>query len=70
MASTSPEEVNILLIGNPRVGKSTILNGLIMKPHFKSGISFGAGLTYQLDIYKPPGQSITYMDTPGLDDAS
>ena len=33
---------------------------------FKSGISFGSGMTYQLD--KRVVNGVTYMDTPGLDD--
>ena len=63
------EPMNFLLIGNPGVGKSTILNGLIGVAHFKSGVSLGQGMTYQLDVFKPEGQPHTFMDTPGLSDA-
>ena len=41
-------------------------NGAPLSKKFKSGVSFGAGLTYQLDTVEVNG--VTYMDTPGLDD--
>ena len=41
---------NFLLIGNPGTGKSTILNGLIGRLAFKSGVSYGSGMTYQFDV--------------------
>jgi GTP-binding protein EngB required for normal cell division len=57
---------HFLMIGNPGVGKSTILNGFAGKFLFKSGTSFGKGLTYQLDEARV-GNRI-FMDTPGLAD--
>ena len=43
---------SIIGIGNPGAGKSTFLNGLAREILFKSGISIGNGLTYQLDERK------------------
>jgi len=64
------EPTNFLLIGNPGSGKSTILNGLIGKQSgkalFRSGLSYGKGMTYQLDRHQVGPH--TYMDTPGLAD--
>jgi len=57
----------IILIGNPGVGKSTILNGLIGTAKFKSGLSFGEGLTKKLQLYRH-SNGIIYGDTPGLSD--
>lgn len=58
----------IALLGNPGTGKSTILNGLVDGPKFRSGYSFGSGLTQRLDEYKIG--NITFFDTPGLNDIS
>ena len=35
--------MNILLLGNPGKGKSTLLNGLMGEAKFKSGISYFQG---------------------------
>jgi GTP-binding protein EngB required for normal cell division len=56
-----------LMIGNPGVGKSTILNGLVGEPLFKSGNSFGRGLTQVLQIEQASSGAM-YGDTPGLAD--
>eukprot|EP00434_Breviolum_minutum_P041099 symbB.v1.2.036554.t1/scaffold5179.1/size30116/3 len=58
------QPTNFLVIGNPGTGKSTILNGLIGEAIFKSGISYGKGMTFQFDKHKVGMH--TYMDTPGL----
>ena len=55
-----------LLIGNPGVGKSTLANCMAKTVLFKSGVSFGKGMTYQLDQNSHNG--VTYLDTPGLAD--
>ena len=57
---------SIIAIGNPGAGKSTILNALAGKVLFQSGISFGHGLTYQLN--KETSPQGTFYDTPGLAD--
>ena len=56
----------ILFIGNPGTGKSTMLNCLAGEKLFKSGQSYGKGMTYQLEekIYN----GYKYIDTPGLSD--
>ena len=57
----------IILIGNPGVGKSTILNGLIGQVKFECGFKAGEGLTKALQLIKHT-DGITYGDTPGLSD--
>lgn len=67
MPSTT-DALTIIAIGNPGSGKSTTLNYLAQqKPVlFKSGVSYGSGMTYALDSKEVNG--ITYCDTPGLND--
>ena len=56
----------ILFIGNPGAGKSTMLNCLAGTKLFRSGQSYGEGMTFQLDEKIHNG--IKYIDTPGLAD--
>jgi len=56
----------MLIVGNPGVGKSTMLNGLVGYPAFKSGLNFGTGMTKSVQMVVVDG--VTYVDTPGLDD--
>ena len=58
---------NYIFIGNPGNGKSTLLNILCNKNVFKAGHSVGKGLTTTHKKYSIG--DITYMDTPGLNDA-
>lgn len=66
MPSTT-DSLTIIAIGNPGSGKSTTLNYLAQEDLFKSGLSYGSGMTGALDSKVANG--ITYSDTPGLNDA-
>jgi energy-coupling factor transporter ATP-binding protein EcfA2 len=62
------ETYNTIMIGNPGVGKSTLLNMLLGVAAFKSGGSDdGLGVTSALQVYKN-SDGITFIDTPGLAD--
>lgn len=58
----------LVVVGNPGTGKSSLLNSLIGKVAFRSGTSWGAGLTGALDMELHNG--VTYCDTPGLNDVA
>jgi len=57
----------VILLGNPGSGKSTLLNSFIGSCEFKSGISFGGGMTRQWKAVTLPN-NVTFIDTPGLAD--
>ena len=57
---------SVIVIGNPGVGKSCILNSLASKVLFRSGVSIASGLTYNLEQKIIGNQK--YCDTPGLAD--
>jgi hypothetical protein len=57
---------NRLFLGNPGTGKSTLINCLLGDAQFKSGLSWGGGLTQDYQRFDKDG--IAYMDAPGLAD--
>jgi GTP-binding protein EngB required for normal cell division len=60
------EKEHFLFVGNPGVGKSALVNALVGKKVFASGLSVGTGLTTFLQTHEE-GNKI-YIDTPGLAD--
>ncbi|KAI9329611.1 hypothetical protein BDR26DRAFT_1011650 [Obelidium mucronatum] len=62
----------ILLVGNPRRGKSSILNALLKRKGyrgdvtFKAGMTFAGALTQEFQCVQHDG--VSYGDTPGLTD--
>ena len=58
-----------LFVGNPGVGKSTLINSIVQKAVCKGGVSIKGGLTKTLKKYVDEKTGQVYMDTPGLDDA-
>ena len=61
--------LDVILIGNPGAGKSTILSSLSGQ-HFECGVSFGKGLTTELQMEDDKaGRNIRWCDTAGFGDA-
>jgi len=79
-------ETQIILIGNPGTGKSTLLNALIRSHaasgtgeanHFDSGIAVGKGITDDMKRVKKTRKflkentvDVSFIDTPGLADVA
>jgi len=62
------EKTDIIFCGNPGVGKSSIATS-ISGVQFKSGVSFGSGLTVDLTWNETPAlPNFRFADTPGLAD--
>lgn len=59
---------HVLVVGNPGTGKSTLLNSVIGKVVFRSGVSIATGLTSHVQWYEHEG--VMYGDTPGLADVT
>ncbi len=57
---------NVVIIGNPGMGKSTIINSIFKRKVSASGLNIGTGLTKDLSRHYLNG--ITFIDTPGLKD--
>jgi len=61
-------KTDIIFCGNPGVGKSSIATS-ISGIQFKSGVSFGSGLTVELTWNEAPAlPNVRFADTPGLAD--
>ncbi|KAG7384876.1 hypothetical protein PHYBOEH_009260 [Phytophthora boehmeriae] len=57
---------NFVFLGNPGTGKSTLINCLVGRAIFDSGVSYGEGLTKHFQTRTH--ENVKYMDTPGLAD--
>ena len=67
MAESRSNIENVIMLGNPGSGKSTILSAMIGRNAFPRGISIGTGMTVR--FVAVVDNQIRHIDTPGLDDA-
>ena len=67
----SLETVQVVVSGNPGVGKSTVLNSILGREHFVSDISHdGAGVTKEISQVWGPDFSYLLVDTPGISEVA
>eukprot|EP00438_Fugacium_kawagutii_P013519 Skav208912 [mRNA] locus=scaffold270:639495:642402:- [translate_table: standard] len=64
----APRKMTTVVIGNPRVGKSALLNHLVGSDTFKSGVTRGGGITEHLQEFFNEADGEYYADTPGFND--
>eukprot|EP00438_Fugacium_kawagutii_P013518 Skav208911 [mRNA] locus=scaffold270:634913:636019:- [translate_table: standard] len=65
----APRKMTTIVIGNPRVGKSALLNHLVgSTAEFESGVTDGGGLTRGLQEFFNEADGKYYADTPGFYD--
>lgn len=66
LSEDSTDKEYWLFVGNPGVGKSTIVNSLLQKKVALSGLCPGKGFTKCFAAYEDIPNKRTYIDTPGL----
>ena len=62
----SLETVQVVVSGNPGVGKSTVLNSILGREHFHDG----AGVTKEISQVWGPDFSYLLVDTPGISEVA
>lgn len=64
-SSTQIDHLNIMIIGKPGVGKSTLINSIFGKNTVKSGI--GKPVTQNIAAFTSENKLLTIFDTPGIE---